>query len=162
MVTNDPAQEDWDSDVGDVEEPVASPRPLRTTVRPSRALVRRPSQRSHRKMEPQFASCEEWVNSWLLPMWTRSLDHDSVTWCPQWWRHPEAVARLTALWLAWEQLRLEPGAAMSSWWRDHADHHLPVLLGAQNVFKGCGPTGHTRYPVEQLPSDSAPPGTFDP
>lgn len=161
MVSVEPEQEDWDSDVGDVEDDSAASRPLRPGVRPSRTLIRRPSQRGNRKVDPQFGSCEEWVNSWLLPMWTRPLGHDSLTWCPQWWRHPEAVARLTALWLAWEQLRLEPGTAMSVWWRDHADHHLPVLLGAQNIFKGCTPERHTQYPVDQLPSDPAPPGTFD-
>lgn len=79
----------------------------------------------------QYPSVDAWVSSWLIPVWTRDVSADRLTWCPQWWRHPEAVARLTALWQAWEQLRLEPGAAMSVWWRDHADHHLPVLLDAE-------------------------------
>lgn len=111
----------------------------------------------------QYPSVDAWVSSWLIPVWTRDVSADRLTWCPQWWRHPEAVARLTALWQAWEQLRLEPGTAMSVWWRDHADHHLPILLDADTVFKGCSPTkGHTQYPIPSLPIEPPPPGLFDP
>lgn len=110
----------------------------------------------------QYPSVDAWVRDWLLPVWTRDVSTDSLTWCPQWWRHPEAVARLTALWQAWEQLRLEPGAGMSTWWRDHADHHLTVLLNSQHTFKGCGSIkGHTDYPVPQLPHAEPPQGLFD-
>lgn len=160
MVTEQERQ-DWDTQVGGQERP-SPPRPRHPATRASRALTRRPAQRGGRTPAPQFASCEGWVNGWLLPVWTRSLGGNDVTWCPQWWRHPEAVARLTALWLSWEQLRMEPGTGMSAWWRDHADHHLPVLLAERNVFKGCSPAGHTYYPLEPLPSWLAPPGTFDP
>jgi hypothetical protein len=44
---------------------------------------------------------------------------------------------LEALWRAWEFLRLEGTAGMSVWWRDHADHHMSVLLSTDGPFKGC-------------------------
>lgn len=180
MVTD----QDWADDLGHADaEPVdKQPAPVadndddseaepgrrsagRLHTRASRALTRRPSQRSTREEQAgqtHFASVDQWVSGWLLPMWTRDLHGDESTWCPQWWRHPEAVARLTALWLSWEHLRLDPATGMSSWWRDHADHHLAVLLSSSTVFKGCSPNGgHTAYPVAQLPSDPTPEGLFD-
>ena len=54
-----------------------------------------------------YLTLEEWVHEWLFPVYRRSvLGHDRV-WCPQWWRHAEAVARLESLWRAWEQTGLD-------------------------------------------------------
>jgi hypothetical protein len=33
-------------------------------------------------------------------------------------------------------LRLDGSTGMSVWWRDHADHHMGVLLSADGLFKG--------------------------
>lgn len=170
--------EDWADDLAGGPEPDAGQPPAadvagagsdrrsagRVRTRPSRALSHRPGRRSAQEEQARqthFAAVDQWVTGWLLPMWTRDLHGDAVTWCPQWWRHPEAVARLTALWLSWEHLRLDPATGMSSWWRDHADHHLAVLLSSAAVFKGCSPKAHTDYPVPQLPSDPTPEGLFD-
>jgi hypothetical protein len=54
-----------------------------------------------------------------------------LVWCASWWAHPEAVARLTALWRAWEALRLEPATGMSNWWTLHFDPHMRVVLDAE-------------------------------
>lgn len=78
----------------------------------------------------------------LVPMYRRPLGGQGVTWCPEWWRHAEAIARLEALWRAWEHLRLDPATGMSVWFRDHADHHMAVLLSADGPFKGCKPDKH--------------------
>ncbi|WP_370460793.1 DUF4913 domain-containing protein [Pseudarthrobacter sp. GA104] len=51
-----------------------------------------------------------------------------VTWCPRWWNRPEAISRLEALWRAWEHLRLDGATGMTVWWRDHATHHMGILL----------------------------------
>lgn len=110
--------------------------------------------------ELQFPNVEAWLVEWLLPMWTRDTGGNTVTWCPQWWRHPEAVARLTALWLAWEHLRQEPALGMSQWWRDHADHHLSILTSTHGPFKGCKPERHAEHPLSRLPVSPAPYGTF--
>ena len=41
--------------------------------------------------------------------------------------------------------------AMSVWFRDHADHHMSVLLNADGPFKGCKPAAHAER-LEQLPT----------
>lgn len=67
-----------------------------------------------------------------------------LRWCPQWQRHPEAVARVTALWLAWEEMGVSGDSGLSSWWLDHADRHLARLMdGEHGPFGNCSPEhGH--------------------
>ena len=60
-----------------------------------------------------------------------------VSWCPRWWEHPAAVVRLTALWQAWEVLRLRPDG-MSAWFTGHYDPHMRALLdGDRGPFSRC-------------------------
>jgi hypothetical protein len=110
---------------------------------------------------PYYSTLPEWVERWLLPLYRRSLNGHHRVWCPQWWRHDEAVARLDALWRAWEHLRLEPATGLSAWFRDHADHHMTILLDADGPLKGCDGT-HSQLPLEPLPHEPAPPGEFEP
>ena len=107
--------------------------------------------------EPYFPDLMTFVTSYLAPMYRRSLSGPGVTWCPEWWSHAEGIARLEALWRAWEFLRLDPHTGMSVWFRDHADHHMSVLLNADGPFKGCKPTGHADR-LEQLPTTPPPDG----
>jgi hypothetical protein len=68
-----------------------------------------------------WRSLAEWVG-WLRSRYP--LAHQ-VPLC--WWRHPELVEELTALWLAWREAYVEKGAALSA----GADWHsrwLPDLL----------------------------------
>jgi hypothetical protein len=58
----------------------------------------------------------------------------------EWWKHADAIARLEALWRAWEHLRQDPHAGMSVWFRDHADHHME----ADAVARGPGPSACER------------------
>ena len=37
----------------------------------------------------------------------------AVTFCREWWRHPEAYLRLDALWKSWEFMRRKPGTGMA-------------------------------------------------
>jgi hypothetical protein len=100
------------------------------------------------------------VTHQLAPMYRRSLTGQTTTWCPEWWRHAEAIARLEALWRAWEYLRLDPATGMSVWFRDHADYHMAVLLSADGPFKGCKPDVHAeRLPA--LPLTAPPEGLFE-
>jgi hypothetical protein len=108
--------------------------------------------------EPYYSGVQEFVESWLLPIYRRSIRGHTRTWCPCWWQHREAVSRLDALWRAWEVLRLDAGTGLSVWWRDHADHHLTILLDADGPFKGCE-DGHSDRPLEPLPYQQ-PPGIF--
>jgi hypothetical protein len=91
--------------------------------------------------EPVYPAVEEWVTSYFLPMFRRTLGGE-YRWCAQWWQHAEAISRLTSLWHAWESLRLQPGTGIATWYRDHLDQQLPVLMGARGPFYQCSETTH--------------------
>jgi hypothetical protein len=110
-------------------------RPLDDTSPPSAADADEPTR-------PYFPDLLTFVRDYLAPMYRRNLAGPGVTWCPEWWKHAEAIARLEALWRAWEHLRRDPRTGMSVWFRDHADHHMAVLLSADGPFKGCKPDKH--------------------
>jgi hypothetical protein len=97
---------------------------------------------------------------WLLQVYRRSTRGQARVFCPQWWKHPEAVARMDALWRAFEQLRQDPGTGMSVWFRDHADHHMSVLLDADGPFKGCE-DGHSDHPLEPIHHDEPAAALFE-
>ena len=44
-------------------------------------------------------------------------------------------------------LRLQPGTGIGTWYRDHLDHQLPILMGARGPFYQCSETAH-REPRE--------------
>lgn len=103
------------------------------------------------------------VQEHLSPSYRRSLSGTDRTWCPSWWKHEEAISRLEALWRSWEFLRLDGSTGMSIWWRDHADHHMGVLLSADGPFKGCKPVvdGHAVNKLKPLPCDPPPERLFE-
>jgi Domain of unknown function (DUF4913) len=106
--------------------------------------------------EPVYTVVEDWVIDYFLPMFRRTLGGE-LRWCGQWWQHGEAISRLTCLWHAWEVLRLQPGTGMATWYRDHLDHQLPILMGARGPFYQCSETAH-REPREAVAMPS--PGTW--
>ena len=108
--------------------------------------------------EPVYTALEDWLTDYFLPMFRRTLGGE-YRWCYQWWRHGEAISRLTALWHAWEVLRLQPGTGIAAWYRDHLDHQLPILMGARGPFCQCSETAH-RDPREAAAAP-APPGWWD-
>src|ERR1022692_2911284 len=108
--------------------------------------------------EPVYTAVEDWVTDHFLRTFRRTLGGE-YRWCGLWWRHDEAVSRLTALWHAWEVLRLQPGTGIATWYRDHLDHQLPILMGARGPFCQCSETAH-RDPREAA-ATPAPPGWWD-
>ncbi|MEU7004177.1 DUF4913 domain-containing protein [Nonomuraea sp. NPDC046570] len=108
--------------------------------------------------QPVYDSVEAWVTDRFIPMFRRTLGGE-FRWCAQWWRHAEAISRLSALWHAWETLRLEPGTGMGVWYRDYLDHQLPILLGARGPFYQCTEDEHLD-PHRALAMPS-PPGWWD-
>ena len=96
--------------------------------------------------EPDYATLEDWLIDYFLPMFRRTLGGE-YRWCAQWWQHGEAISRLTSLWHAWEVLRLQPGTGIAAWYRDHLDHQLPILMGARGPFYQCSEDAH-REPHE--------------
>ena len=95
--------------------------------------------------QPVYQGVEEWVTGYFLPVYRRPLGGE-FRWCRQWWRHAEAITRLTALWHAWEVLRLQPGTGMAAWLRDYLDNQLPVLLGRSGPFARCSEDEHFNAP----------------
>ncbi|WP_269858014.1 DUF4913 domain-containing protein [Streptomyces sp. RPT161] len=89
----------------------------------------------------ELAALRNWVNYLLLPVYGREISANRP-WCDQWHEHPEAVARLHALWLAWQQLTdAEAGlGGPSTWHRDHLDHALLQLRAADGPFAACTTT----------------------
>lgn len=107
--------------------------------------------------EPVYPTVEAWVVEFLAPTIRRRPTRSGV-WCPQWWRHAEAVSRLEALWRAWEFLRLDGTTGMSVWWRDHLNPHLADLIDQdRSPFAQCTANGHVGeedpLPVELAPAD---------
>ncbi|MBX9426430.1 DUF4913 domain-containing protein [Streptomyces lateritius] len=86
----------------------------------------------------ELAALSNWVNHLLLPVYGREIS-TTRPWCAQWHEHPEAVARLHALWLAWQQLTdTEAGlAGPSAWHRDHLDQALVHLRAPDGPFAAC-------------------------
>jgi hypothetical protein len=90
---------------------------------------------------PVYYALEDWLTGYFLPMFRRTLGGE-YRWCHRWWQHGEAISRLTALWHAWEVLRLQPGIGIATWYRDHLDHQLPILMGPRGPFYQCSETAH--------------------
>jgi hypothetical protein len=110
--------------------------------------------------QPLFGDLDAFIRGYLAPVVERHVVQGAgrgVAWCPQWWRHPEAISRLYALWRAWETLRVaDPNTGMSIWWRDHFDPHFAALTHELGPFGKCSPDrGH--HPAGPLPVEPAPP-----
>lgn len=86
----------------------------------------------------ELAALSDWVNYLFLPIYGREISSNRP-WCAQWHEHPEAVARLHALWLAWQQLTdTEAGlSGPSTWHRDHLDQTLVHLRAPDGPFAAC-------------------------
>ncbi|MFE5940179.1 DUF4913 domain-containing protein [Streptomyces sp. NPDC056470] len=66
-------------------------------------------------------------------------------WCHMWFEHNVAVARLHALWLAWQELT-DPVTCgytgPSTWHRDHLDPCMRELRPSSGPFAGCTKNEH--------------------
>ncbi|MGW7517773.1 DUF4913 domain-containing protein [Streptomyces sp. NPDC054796] len=86
----------------------------------------------------ELAALRVWVEELLLPVYGREIT-STRPWCPRWSEHPEAVARLHALWLSWQQFTdSEAGlAGPALWHRDHLDPTLLQLRAPDGPFSAC-------------------------
>lgn len=128
--------------------------------------------------EPQlfFGSVDEFVREKLRYTYIRKVSaNGAYRWAADWWRYPEAISRLDALWRAWEALRLEGTFGMSIWWRDHADHHMRMLMAPDGPFANSRDTNEVdpgvaakalvgkttgERPIGPLPYTAPPAGMF--
>ncbi|MEX5271537.1 DUF4913 domain-containing protein [Kocuria sabuli] len=94
-----------------------------------------------------------WVEGLLAQVESVDLSAN-MHWCSQWWAHPEAVERLSALHAQWILARQEN--TMSSWWVNHFDAHATVLFSVRGPFAECGTShvekGYRRTLVCEPPS----------
>ncbi|MFD0427078.1 DUF4913 domain-containing protein [Streptomyces zhihengii] len=85
----------------------------------------------------------EWVEGALAPGYLAEPSADA-RWCHLWMEHTVAVARLHALWLAWQGT--DPTSCgytgPSVWHRDHLDPCLRELRASTGPFAGCTRTEH--------------------
>jgi hypothetical protein len=103
----------------------------------------------------ELAALADWVHYLLLPVYGREIS-TTRPWCAKWYEHPEAVARLHALWLAWQQLTdSEAGlSGPSTWHRDHLDQAMVHLRAPDGPFAACT-TSPTR-PTHRVLATPAP------
>ncbi|WP_067975610.1 DUF4913 domain-containing protein [Nocardiopsis trehalosi] len=98
----------------------------------------------------ELAALVSWVNDFLVPVYG-----DAARWCPVWWEHHEAVGRLHAVRLAYEELAdtsVAGPAGPGMWHRDHLDPALDRLCAAAGPFSAClSSAGH----VERRRAESA-------
>ena len=103
-----------------------------------------------------------WVHHVLLPVYGREVT-STAPWCSRWWEHPEAVAQLHGLWLAWGELT-GPGSGMcgpANWHRDYLGPVMGALRDPMGPFAGCKPGGHRpkeKPPVDAMDPFGPPPG----
>lgn len=108
-----------------------------------------------------YGSVDEFVREYLRRAYRRRIDGRHRVWAGEWWRYDEALIRLEALWRAWEHLRLDPSMGMSVWWRDHADHHMAILMDPDGPFADAiDGERNTCKRGEPLPYIAPPAGTF--
>lgn len=105
--------------------------------------------------QPVYRDVEHWVTEWLSPIIRRRLAGTSTTWCAQYYEHQEALARLAALWAAWETTHLQGGESPSMWWVHHFDPQWARLSATDGPFSACKADRHTSDP-EPLPIKERP------
>src|SRR5690606_35796777 len=108
-------------------------------------------------------SVDEFVREHLRHVYRRRIagrGGSGLRWAGEWWKSDEAVIRLEALWRAWEHLRRDPATGMSVWWRDHADHHMAVLMSPEGPFAEAEGDLNQNKAGEPLPYIAPPEGMF--
>lgn len=159
------AIEDWISELmASGVLAAATPTPEAAAAQAGPAAGETPSE-GEPEAELVFGSTAQWVEEFLVPMYRREITTNGShnTWCPEWWRHAEAIIRFEALWRAWEHLRLDGKTGMSVFMKDHLDHHLPILLDGKGTFDGCTlERGHATAPdgIKAFRITSPPPELF--
>jgi hypothetical protein len=114
--------------------------------------------------EPQpalfYGSADEFVRKLLRYQYRRQVGRSGraeFRWRAAWWKSEEAIARIEALWRAWEAARQDPAAGMSDWWLNHCDRQMMMLMSPVGPF---ALSEDTNRPGEPLPYDPPPTGFF--
>ncbi|MFF1303132.1 DUF4913 domain-containing protein [Streptomyces sp. NPDC058307] len=103
-----------------------------------------------------------WVHHVLLPVYGREVT-STAPWCSSWWEHPEAVAQMHGLWLAWTNLTDTSASSgvngPATWHRDFLSPVMNTLRDQSGPFAGCKAGTHRpkEAPTVDLPDPFAPP-----
>lgn len=88
--------------------------------------------------EPPVPDFGQWIHATLAIIEYPATQNGAF--CPEWWNHPEAVARFRALYQ--EYLVAAEKGGISDWWVHHWDLHARALFDPQTgVFRDCS-AGH--------------------
>lgn len=109
----------------------------------------------------QYRSVDAFVRALVVPVFRRNVGpRAEARWSARWWESAEAIMRLEAMWRSWESLRHDPATGISDWLKDHADHHLAVLMSpggpfarSQDEAKATDPLPYTAPPDGLFPPD---------
>lgn len=130
-----------------------------------------PADHPEETVEPlHFANLPEFFDAYLSKIYARNIAGDAADgittfrWAAKWWEYAEAVSRIDAMWRAFEQLRCDTTFGASVWFREHADHHMPILLSNYGPFANVpdtnrpgDPLPHRAPPAELYPDHREPP-----
>jgi hypothetical protein len=120
--------------------------------------IRRDEEEAARAGELFYGNVHEFVVDRLIYLLTPPAPDSGRVWCPEWYRHAQALSRLDSVWRAWEMLRFDPALGMSNWWLHHADPHWRALTDpVTGPFAHCA-EGHST--PEPVPVMQAPDGLF--
>ena len=136
-------------------EPVTEPLPDEQDE--SAEDIRRDEVDAGRPAELFYANVVDFVTdrlAFLVPLNSGA----GLVWCPEWYRHAQALSRLDSVWRAWENLRFDPALGMSNWWLHHADPHMRALADpVTGFFVRCA---HGHQGDDPLPLETPPAGLF--
>ncbi|MBV8994519.1 MAG: DUF4913 domain-containing protein, partial [Pseudonocardiales bacterium] len=102
-----------------------------------------------------------WVENNITTLVARKVPttDGAPRWCPQWWDHAEAIARLEAARQAWMALSTAGGTGLVTYF-DYLDRVvLAVLTSDTGPFARCGPRQHT--PDRPLGHTPPPPEIYE-
>ena len=107
-----------------------------------------------------YRNVDEFVRGLVVPVFRRNVGpRAEARWSARWWESAEAIMRLEAMWRSWEALRHDPATGVSNWLKDHADHHLAVLMSPAGPFARSLDEAKATDP---LPYETPPDGLFPP
>lgn len=124
-----------------VEDLEATLRRLATDLEDLAVASLMPSGRSGGPTTTCYPDLDTWVRDYFAPLYARPIGGD-FRWCPQWRDHVEAVARLEAMWRAWEALRLDGATGMANWFTTVADPLVHQLTNRGGPLGQCQNTRH--------------------
>lgn len=111
-----------------------------------------------------YKTVVDFVENYVAINYRRAVeDHDpSVLWCPKWWLHGEVKERFTALWTAFEALRLGKKLEQSLFWLQHFDPMMARIFDPEGPFKHCSVREGHKGLYKVLPTVAADPAVADP